>query len=66
MHIELRRNSLKNMIILSAIIFLLCVAYFYLTKPHSYEDCILTYLKSDGSPIAVNLIDEVCEEKFPH
>lgn len=54
------------MIILSAIIFLLCVAYFYLTKPHSYEDCVLTYLKSDGSPIAVNLIDDVCEEKFPH
>lgn len=66
MKLEFTRNSMKNFIIFSAFIFFLCVAYHYLTEPHSYEDCVLTNLKSDSSPMAVRFIDEMCEAKFPH
>lgn len=65
MNIEISNKSLKNIIILVFFIFLLCVAYHYLTKPHSYEDCVLASLKSDGSRMAVGFIDEMCEAKFP-
>ena len=66
MKMELSKSSLRNFIILSSFIFLLCVMYHYLTKPHSYEDCVLIYLKSDGSRMAVDFIDDMCEAKFPH
>lgn len=40
MNIEISNKSLKNLIILAFFIFLLCVAYHYLTKPHSYEGTV--------------------------
>lgn len=65
MKLEINTITLKNMVILSSFIFLLFVAYHFLTKPHSYEDCVLANLKNDGSPMAVRFIDDMCEAKFP-
>lgn len=64
MKIELSNSTMKNLIIVCSFVFVLCIAYHYLTQPHSYEDCILTNLKSD-SPMAVGFIDDMCEAKFP-
>ncbi len=65
MKIELSSRSMKNLIVLSSFIFLLCVFFHYLTKPHNYEDCVLANLKGDERTMAVGLIDDMCEAKFP-
>ncbi len=75
MKIELSSSSMKNLIVLSSFIFLylplssfiflLCVFFHYLTKPRNYEDCVLANLKGDERTMAVGLIDDMCEAKFP-
>lgn len=64
MVLEFSKVSLRNAMILSFFIFLLFLAYDFITKPANYEDCVLTFLKSDGSRFAVELIDDVCQKKF--
>lgn len=64
MTVEFTGKSLRNAIILCVVIFSLFMAYYFMTKPSTYEDCILTYLKTGASNYTANFIDDICEAKF--
>lgn len=64
MTVSFNGKNLLYAMILCIFIFLLCLAYKYLTAPHTYEDCVLLYLKTDASNYAENFIDDMCNDKF--
>lgn len=64
MTVSFTGKSFLYAVVLCFFIFILCLSYKYLTAPGTYEDCVLTYLKSDASNYTANFIDDMCSDKL--
>ena len=56
----------KNIFILSAVaLFAVIGSTWYLSQPHSFEDCVLKNVKDSQNVTAAALIQNACRAKFP-
>lgn len=65
MKLELTTSSLKNIIALAVVILILFLAYDLMTKPRTFQDCVLKNTHGGMSMPAARLIYKMCRDKFP-